>query len=172
MLTEVGLMRDALKFDEVTMRIDGRVVYCDGEFHLDAIEPQSFTPTLTSDFYGVTLELTTPLRIKKHNRFLRDDIDIVDILRSIHQREQQLCYGKSYAKLDFTPSYTTLSKQLHYKTLIRKSNRQKSKMNMDGIIGELTLTDLDPNSYRLLKLGEILGVGKQTVMGLGSIRLT
>jgi CRISPR/Cas system endoribonuclease Cas6 (RAMP superfamily) len=26
---------------------------------------------------------------------------------------------------------------------------------------------LDEESYRLLKLGEVIGVGKQTVMGLG-----
>ena len=172
MLTEVGLMRDALKFDLFTMSIADKLIYSDGEFHLDAIKPQSFTPMLTSDSYDVTLELSTPLRIKKNNKFLRDDIDLSDILRSVHQREQQLCYGESYSKLEYTPSYTTVSKQLHYKTLIRKSNRQKSKMNMDGIMGQLTLTNLDPTSYRLLKLGEILGVGKQTVMGLGSIRLT
>jgi len=42
---------------------------------------------------------------------------------------------------------------------------------MDGIMGSIQITNLDPQSYNLLKLGEILGVGKQTVMGLGSIRV-
>lgn len=170
MLTEVGLTRDTLKFEHFTIEVNGSQVYDGVEFALDQIEPQSFD--LGSRATDITLTLRTPLRIKKNNRFLREDIELTDILRSIHQRERELVYGESYAKLEYTPSYTTLSKQLHYKTLIRKSNRQKSRMYMDGMIGEFTLTDLDPTSYRLLKLGEILGVGKQTVMGLGSIRLT
>jgi CRISPR/Cas system endoribonuclease Cas6 (RAMP superfamily) len=44
-------------------------------------------------------------------------------------------------------------------------------MKMDGIIGEIALTGLDERSYRLLKLGEIIGVGKQTVMGLGRVEV-
>jgi CRISPR/Cas system endoribonuclease Cas6 (RAMP superfamily) len=42
---------------------------------------------------------------------------------------------------------------------------------MDGIIGEIALMGLDERSYRLLKLGEIIGVGKQTVMGLGRVEV-
>jgi len=30
---------------------------------------------------------------------------------------------------------------------------------------------LDERSYRLLRLGEVIGVGKQTVMGLGRIEV-
>jgi CRISPR/Cas system endoribonuclease Cas6 (RAMP superfamily) len=31
--------------------------------------------------------------------------------------------------------------------------------------------EIDKKSYKLLKLGEIIGVGKQTVMGLGRIEV-
>ena len=44
-------------------------------------------------------------------------------------------------------------------------------MNMDGIIGEIVILGIDRRSYELLKLGEIIGVGKQTVMGLGRVEL-
>jgi CRISPR/Cas system endoribonuclease Cas6 (RAMP superfamily) len=40
---------------------------------------------------------------------------------------------------------------------------------MDGVVGEIAVLGLDRRSYELLKLGEIIGVGKQTVMGLGRI---
>ncbi len=169
MLTEVGLTRENLTFEMIVIAVNNQEVYNGKQFDLEGITPQNFG--VLSCAPSVTLDLITPLRIKKNNKFLRDDIDLADILRSIHQRERQLCYGESYGKLEYTPSYTIVSKQLHHQTLIRKSNRQKNKMNMDGIMGRIILTDLDPTSYRLLKLGEILGVGKQTVMGLGSIRV-
>ena len=169
MLTEVGLTRDTLKFIHFTIEVNGSQLYDGVKFALDKVQPHHFD--ISSPATDVILTLRTPLRIKKNNHLLRNDIELTDILRSIHQRERELVYSEPYAKLEYTPSYKTLSKQLTYKTLIRKSNRQKSRMNIDGMIGEFRLTDLDPTSYRLLKLGEILGVGKQTVMGLGSVRL-
>ena len=38
-------------------------------------------------------------------------------------------------------------------------------------MGEATIKKLDKQSYELLKLGEIIGVGKQTVMGLGRVEV-
>jgi len=37
--------------------------------------------------------------------------------------------------------------------------------------GEMVLMDVDEESYRLLRLSEVIGVGKQTVMGLGRIEI-
>jgi len=42
---------------------------------------------------------------------------------------------------------------------------------MDGVLGEMAVLGLDEKSYRLLKIGEIIGVGKQTVFGLGKIKI-
>jgi len=42
---------------------------------------------------------------------------------------------------------------------------------MDGILGEMVITGIDKRSYQLLKLGELVGVGKQTVFGLGRIEI-
>ena len=115
--------------------------------------------------------MLTPLRIKKNNRFLKNDVDLEDILRSIYQREQEFIRGERVYKLNFKPNYKTVLKALVYKPLLRNSNRQKQRMNMDGIMGEMVFMGLDNESYRLLKLGEIIGVGKQTVMGLGKIEV-
>jgi len=169
MLTEVGLSSSNITFDTCQIFINNKLIYDAGVFELSDTKAQNFTPPTPQT--TITLDLITPLRIKKNNRFLRDSVDLSDILRSIHQRQRQLCYQESYAKLDYIPSYQIVSSSLHHKTLVRKSNRQKSKMNMDGIMGSIQITNLDPQSYNLLKLGEILGVGKQTVMGLGSIRV-
>jgi CRISPR/Cas system endoribonuclease Cas6 (RAMP superfamily) len=44
-------------------------------------------------------------------------------------------------------------------------------MNMGGIVGEIEFKNLNKESYEVLKLGELLGVGKQTVFGLGKIKM-
>ena len=44
-------------------------------------------------------------------------------------------------------------------------------MNMDGLIGDIELKNIDEKSYKLLKLGEIIGVGKQVTFGFGCIEV-
>lgn len=44
-------------------------------------------------------------------------------------------------------------------------------MNLGGLMGEFWISNLDEKSYQLLKLGELIGVGKQTVFGLGKINI-
>jgi CRISPR/Cas system endoribonuclease Cas6 (RAMP superfamily) len=39
---------------------------------------------------------------------------------------------------------------------------------MGGLKGTITIKGLDMKSYEYLKIGEIIGAGKQTVFGLGS----
>ena len=178
MLTVQGLGRDNEKLTEFSITVNGQDVYNGTDFSLETCRfgntEQDF---LTNKKFGVTeptnilLKLKTPLRMKKNNRFLKDDVDLEEILRSINQRESQLKGDASYVKLDFKPSYTVISKNLEHKTLVRRSNRQKTHMNMDGVIGEMVLAGVDAKSYELLKLGEVIGVGKQTVMGLGKIEV-
>ncbi len=170
MLTQVGLGGSKLTFDTFEIFLNAKPIYAKGLFEPLESRPKEFTPTKSPN-KNITLDLITPLRIKKNNRFLRDSVELNDILRSIHQRERQIYHKEPYAKLDYTPSYQIISSSLYHKKIIRKSNRQKSKMNMDGIMGIIQIQNLDPKSYNLLKLGEILGVGKQTVMGLGSVRV-
>ena len=168
-LSQNGLTKYNYTFNDLTINLNGESVFDGKEFKSLDIERKiskidTFCP-------NIKIKLSTPLRIKKHNKFLKDDVELEDILRSIHQREQELVYGKKVFKLDHKPSYFSSIKALQYKSLTRKSNRQRQTMKMDGIVGELAVMGIDEESYRLLKLGEILGVGKQTVMGLGRIEI-
>ncbi|CAA6826695.1 MAG: CRISPR repeat RNA endoribonuclease Cas6 [uncultured Sulfurovum sp.] len=169
-LTQIGLGREKQTFHDFNIKLNGQKIYDGKEFcRFDFIEQNilkidSFCPNLK-------IKLRTPLRIKKNNKFLRDDVDIEDILRSIYQKEQEFNTGKKAFKLVYEPSYTTAVKALRYQSLVRKSNRQKQKLNMDGIVGEIVVMGLDEESHRLLKVGEVIGVGKQTVMGLGRIEV-
>ena len=168
-LMQNGLTKNNYKFNDLTISVNGQEVFDGKEFKSLDILPKLFK--IDSFCPNIKIKLPTPLRIKKHNKFLRDDVELEDLLRSIHQREQELVYGKKVFKLDHKPSYFSSIKALQYKSLTRKSNRQKQTMKMDGIVGELAVMGIDEESYRLLKLGEIIGVGKQTVMGLGRIEI-
>jgi CRISPR-associated endoribonuclease Cas6 len=168
-LMENGLTKENYKFSDLSIWVNEQEVF-DGEaFKSLDISPKVFK--VDSFCPNVKVKLLTALRIKKNNKFLRDEIAIEDILRSIYQREQEIFHGKKAFKLDYEPSYTTDIKLLKYEELLRKSNRQNKRMNMDGIVGEIAVMGIDERSYELLKLGEVIGVGKQTVMGLGRIEV-
>jgi len=169
-LTELGLGRENLTFHDLIIKLNGEDIYDAKEFRsFDSIEQK--TLQLDSFCPNVKIKLRTPLRIKKNNKFLREDVDLEDILRSVYQKEQEFNTGQKAFKLAYEPRYTTTVKALRYQSLVRKSNRQKQKLNMDGVVGEIAVMGIDEQSYRLLKIGEVIGVGKQTVMGLGWIEV-
>jgi len=169
MLTENGLTKNNYHFSDFTIEVNHQEVFDGKRFKSLDIEPKVFE--IDSFCPKIKIRLLTPLRIKKNNRFLRDEVEVEDLLRSIYQREQELVYGKKAFKLEYEPTIATTVKALRYHSLTRKSNRQKQTMKMDGVVGELAVMGIDEESYRLLKLGEIIGVGKQTVMGLGRIEV-
>ena len=173
MLSKNGLTKNNYTFNDIKIVIDSTIVYKNQSFLNINILPTYFQ--LDTTYQDVKIKLQTPIRIKKDNKLLKDNIDIEDILRSINQRYMKLVDNKDIYKLNYTPNYTpnytNQLKELYHKPLLRNSNRQKSKMNMDGIMGEIIIKGLDKESYRLLKIGEIIGVGKQSVMGLGQIKL-
>ena len=38
-------------------------------------------------------------------------------------------------------------------------------------MGEMIISNIDKKTFELLKLGELIGVGKSTVFGLGKIKI-
>ena len=169
LMVKKGLGRGELKFENVTIFIDKMVVYENSEFKKITTSPKEFL----NDIYcpNIKLKLLTPIRIKKGNRFLQDSIELTDILRSINQRKSEIEGKERTFKLDYEPKFLVPMSNFKKQELVRKSNRQKTKMKMDGVVGEMVVMNLDKKSYELLKLGEIIGVGKQTVMGLGKIEV-
>lgn len=168
-ISQNGLTKNNYRFHDFTIALNGEPIFDGDEFKSLDILPKSFQ--LDNFCPNIKIKLLTPLRIKKSNKFLREDIEIEDILRSIYQKQQEFETGQKAFKLNYTPSYQSKVKALAYKPLLRKSNRQKKQMNMDGMVGEIAIFGIDERSYELLKCGEIIGVGKQTVMGLGRIKI-
>jgi len=118
----------------------------------------------------IRLEFITPLRIKKNNTFATKDIDLQDILVSIHKRDLGL-KKEPFKPIEINKDVKLISKNIRYQNIIRKSNKQNKKMNLGGLMGEIIISGVDKHTYNLLKLGEVIGVGKSTVFGLGKIKI-
>jgi len=150
------------------MSVGERLVY-DGEkfLSLEDIEPSELT--LTSFETEARLHFRLPLRIKRENR-LAKDLHLPTFIAGIHNRLRQL-KGLEPKKLGYMVRGDVLQSNLRHLDLYRYSNRQRSRMKLGGLIGDLRLGGLDKQSWYYLKAGEILGAGKQTVFGLGSYTL-
>lgn len=166
-----GLGRERTKIDIAKVSVNGRPVYRNGAFtSLDGIEPRRLRPLLESTDWR--LDWCLPLRIKERNRFARgaEGVKLTTLIGSIHRRYYRI-KGLEAPRLDYRLK-GEIQGEWRYLDLYRYSNRQRSRMKLGGLTGSLRIVGVDPLSSRYLQLGEILGVGKQTVFGLGDYRLT
>lgn len=168
MLTKIGLGKEHRLYEDFTISCDNTVIY-DGSFvDTKHIETQKFFYTpIEKDF---TLRLLTPLRIKSNNEFLKTTPTLTKILYSIRNRYEEL-NGNGRVKLGYEPSFHERFARTRFLDLSRYSSRQESKLGIGGIVGEIGYSNVDEESLKWLQLGEIIGVGKQTVFGLGKIEI-
>ena len=169
LLTQIGLGVEKKTYKEFDMYINDANCFKDGKLTL----PKDFTKKLEIDNFcpNITLRFATPLRIKKENRYLRsDEIELSDIINSIYQRQMKLL-GRDYKKFPYPIVGEIVSKNLEFKELTRQSNRQKTTMNLGGLIGEITIKDISKECYEVLKVGELIALGKSTVFGIGKIEV-
>lgn len=169
MLTQNGLGKEKVKYEKFEMFVNDVSCMLNGKIVL----PKEFIKKfqIKNRFENIKLKLITPLRIKKENRFLRnDELELHSLINSIYQRQMKIL-GRDYKKFPYEIKGEIINKNLHFKELTRLSNKQKTTMNMGGIIGEIEFKNLNKECFEVLKLGELLGVGKQTVFGLGKIKM-
>ena len=164
MLKRYGLGKDRIKYDKFDMYVNGSACLKDDKISLprDYVKEFSFD----SDGGDVRVKFITPLRIKKDNVFLKNDNIF---LSKIYQRRLSL-FGQDHEVLPFEVKGEITKKDLKYVELTRRSNRQNTTMNFGGLVGSLEIKGVSKECMELLKLGEIVGAGKQTVFGLGKIK--
>lgn len=169
MLTQNGLGKEKIKYETFEIFINDESCLKNGKIVL----PKNFIKRfeIQNRYENIKLKFSTPLRIKKENRFLRsEEIELHSLINSIYQRQMKLL-GRDYKKFPYEIKGEIINKNLQFKELTRLSNRQKTTMNMGGLIGEIEFKNLNKECFEVLKLGELLGVGKQTVFGLGKIEM-
>jgi len=168
MLTKIGLGSQRKCYEEFTCLCNGIPIYDGGSFDMSRVELQKFSYTpLEGDF---TLQFLTPLRMKSQNGFLKTAPTLTQLLYSIRNRYEELL-GNGRIKLGYEPSYHQRYARTSFLDLTRYSSRQESKLGIGGIMGEIGYSEVDEQSAQLLRLGELIGIGKQTVFGLGKINI-
>jgi CRISPR-associated endoribonuclease Cas6 len=168
MLGENGIGRDRITTKKFTLHVNDKLVYNGADFDLSGNHIKEFN--LDTYHKDIALKFITPFRTKQKNRLLKELPPLELILSSVQNRKNSL-QNQKIKKLEFTPTYELIKSDTCFKELTRLSNRQKTKMQFGGIMGEIEYKNIDKKSYELLKLGEIIGIGKQCVFGLGKIKV-
>ena len=169
MITQNGLGVNRVTYRDFDMYVNDENILINSEIKI----PSNFTKTLEIDDFcqDVRVNFLTPLRMKKNNRFIKsENLETRDIINSIYQRQMKLL-GNEHKRFPYEIEGNITSNNLKFKDLTRLSNRQKTTMNMGGLMGAIEIKGLNKETYEVLKLGELIGVGKQTVFGLGKIRV-
>ncbi|MBR5998203.1 MAG: CRISPR system precrRNA processing endoribonuclease RAMP protein Cas6 [Deltaproteobacteria bacterium] len=128
----------------------------------------------------LTIELLTPLRIKKDNRLLQATPDFADLVRAALRRVSML--EKHYGENPSEPDYHKLVRQaetvslrdaaIRWQDYKRYSNRQRQDMSFGGLVGSLRFQGDLASFLPFLHYCEAVNLGKQTAFGLGKIRIT
>ncbi len=127
------------------------------------------------------LRLITPLRMKRHGRLMGPrDFDPAFWLHSAGQRIRLLhrLYGARDTAIPVLPDPQAIAdgaiveQRLRWHDWTRYSSRQRTRMQMGGLVGELLLDGqrLAP-WWPWLWAAQWLHLGKQTAMGLGQFRI-
>jgi hypothetical protein len=128
--------------------------------------PYQFLPSLDP---VRLLKTETPIRLKSGGLYLRDRLEVESLLRSIWYRRSRLRGEPVVGRFPFNPDYKVEKSSFHWVELIRYSERQRKKLSLGGVFGELRLEEVDSRTSYLLRLGEVVGVGEATTFGLGHI---
>ncbi len=129
----------------------------------------------------VALQFDSPLRLKYRGQLLTPPrFAFAAIVANLLRRVSMLSYFHNDAALDLdfkalvdrANSIAPTHEDLHWYNWARYSNRQKTRIQMDGLIGSVAFRGADIAPWwPLLWLGQYLHAGKATSMGLGGYRL-
>ena len=137
----------------------------------------SVAPAIPPLMTDVRIQLITPLRVQRAGDLVTPEhFRLADLFGPLLRRLSMLAYFHTDTpfETDFA-GLTALARDvplagadLHWQEWTRYSSRQKTTMQMGGIVGSVTLAadDLAP-FWPALWLGQWLHVGKATSMGLG-----
>jgi len=166
MISRNGFGRDRITYQNFDIYINDKLINKSNKIEI----PEDSIKTFQIDKIckDIKLQFKTPLRMKKNNIFIKkEELELKDLVNSIYQRQMQLI-GQKPKRFPYEIEGKIIKKELNFKELTRMSNRQKTTMNMGGLMGEIEIKGINDKAFHVLKLGEFIGVGKQTVFGLGS----
>lgn len=134
-------------------------------------------PNFTHD-QEVKITLDTPLRIQFRGNILNEDSLTGSIyLRNMVRRfciclqlDGQKLMQERLAELNYLAEQVKSEGELYGVTVSRYSNRQRSKMYLEGVMGELILKNVPRELLPIIWFCQYLHVGKNTSFGFGGFK--
>lgn len=178
----LGLGRRRIRFDMVSCIIEnrqGKTRWERGRLDGDIL-PFLLRPPEMMEWDvipEVLVEFITPFRFKQKGGY-RFTGDFRNLMGTILRRYSRLCmlYGR-YESYDYSTlleragNVECVEKNLRWLDWVRFSRRQWTKMKLGGMVGRVKYRNVPMVFYRWLKVGEIIHTGKNTIFGLGRIRV-
>lgn len=145
-------------------------------------QSQPALPGPASPVSTVTLHWLTPLRLQQSGRPVSDPRQLTarHLVRAWHRRHLQWCQLSAQPPSDAQPYFQAGDAcQIHpirlvWHELERQSNRQQRKVPLSGLLGSVQLSGPPAaiaNLHALATHVQPLGIGKETVFGLGRYRV-
>lgn len=145
-------------------------------------KPRALEEFFTPDAYGshIRLSLATPLRIKADQTILSKALPPEKFLSHLLRRLSALITfygGDSVSASEFQvfwheqPRPVMVDSSLHWSSLKRYSNRQKSHISIGGLLGTMEFDEVSYDWWKVFQATTVFHAGKATVMGLGKIAL-
>lgn len=148
---------------------------------IPTIKPLNLSLPATNAQNSITLQLTTPLRLREKGKDIRPSALQARHLVMGALRRLKLIAPNLAAQLpmaDLSPAILQswaqslqLTSDLHWYELQRWSNRQKKEVPISGILGTATLTGNLQPFLPALSLLPTIGLGKHVNHGLGNIHI-
>lgn len=124
------------------------------------------------------VRLLTPLRVQRDGKILNSsELTANDFFSALLRRIDLICRTHDkpieipYDLLLEETAKVKMTKTLEFRDWVRYSSRQKNKMNLPGLVGEIRFDDLSESLFRCLELAEFFHFGKNTAFGLGRIEI-
>jgi len=132
------------------------------------------TLEVSKNLTQISLDFLTPTRVKHNGIYCNGQSITGETLLNALRRKVDL-YNAHYLNLNIpsppSPSHIQLGGHLKVTPWSRYSSRQKQSIQLNGLLGKVTLQgDLQPWAT-LLALGEYTHIGKNTSFGLGQFQL-
>ncbi|WP_262966764.1 CRISPR system precrRNA processing endoribonuclease RAMP protein Cas6 [Methylobacter psychrophilus] len=136
-------------------------------------------PSVPDALDTLTIELLTPLRLKRYNDLVGPrEFDIEIFLNALVRRVILLAKAHGGMGLEADSGkwrrageVTLVEKDLHWQDWTRFSSRQKTTMQMGGLLGKVVISGSLVELWPLLYVAQWTHVGKGTGFGLGRIHL-
>ena len=122
-----------------------------------------------NNFSNIIIKFHSPVTIKYQGNFIHN-LSIESLLNSVVRRIEMLNYyeGNPIIGKHLIDNMPTMINQKSYPANIeRYSSRHKDKYKLHGLLGSLTLTNVDEETLIILLAGELLHIGKNTSFGFG-----